>query len=82
MPWSRDQGRGWYQSYSGGPRRYTINVYRPDGRRVFHRHGRATKHWQIWRVRAHKLGRYRVVYRGGPLKDPWTAVYRVRSRRC
>lgn len=72
----------WYQSYSGGPRRYRIDVFNPGGRRIFHTHGRATTRWRYWRVRANRVGRYRVVYRGGSSKDPWKAVYRVPSRRC
>jgi hypothetical protein len=72
----------WYQSYSGGPRHYTVDVFAPGGRRVFHSQGRATTRWRFWRVRAAKLGRYRVVYRGSSSQGPWRAAYRVRSRRC
>src|SRR5262245_41455681 len=41
----------WYQTYSGGPRWFYVSVYRPDGRRVFYRHGLATTTWRIFRYR-------------------------------
>jgi hypothetical protein len=54
----------WYQP-SGGSRRYRVDVYNPKGKRVFHRHGRATSaHWRFWYVPATMAGRYRTVYWG------------------
>jgi len=70
-----------YQSYSGGPHRYRIDVYQPGGRRVFHAHGRV-KRARDWRVWADRLGRYRVVYHASSSRGPWKRVFRVRSRRC
>jgi len=73
----------WYQSFSGGPRQFRINVYGPSGRRVFHQQGRASaRHWRFWRIRARRLGRYRTVYRGSTGNRPWRAVFRTRSVRC
>jgi hypothetical protein len=69
----------WYQSFSGGPRWFSVSVYRPDGRRVFYRHGLATTTWKIFRYRPASdpgvppgSSTYRVVYRipGGNSRFP------------
>ena len=74
----------WYQP-SGGSRRYRVDVYNPKGKRVFHRHGKATSaHWRFWYVPTTMAGRYRTVY-WGHFKNPgtWTP-YRARTiaRHC
>ena len=74
----------WYQSYSGGPRSYRVSVYRPDGKRVFHAHGKApSKNWRYWKVRTHDPGRYKTVFRSGRNVDnQWRVVGRTRAIRC
>lgn len=73
----------WYQAHSGGPRSYRVNVYRPNGRRVFHAHGKASaRGWKLWRIRAKRVGTYKTVYRGRSSNGPWKATMRTRSRRC
>jgi hypothetical protein len=54
----------WYQSYSGGSRHYVVNVKAPNGRRIFHREGRApSAQWKYWYVPTHQTGAHVVVYR-------------------
>jgi hypothetical protein len=74
----------WYQSYSGEPRTYRVDVYAPSGRRVLHEQGKArADHWRYWRIEARAGGSYKTVYRSGrSVADPWRAVYRTRSRPC
>jgi hypothetical protein len=71
----------WYQSYSGGPRWYSVSVFRPDGHRVFYRSGLATTTWRYFGYRPISdpdvplgMSTYRVVYGGGHTKT----VFRVR----
>src|SRR5439155_7213284 len=52
----------WYQSYSGGPRRYSLSVYSPRGRRVFYVAGAATTKWRIYRYAPQDVGLYRTVF--------------------
>jgi|SRR5680860_314439 len=74
----------WYQSYSGGPRRYRIKVYGPNGGVVFSKSGRArSDRWTYWRVPARRLGTYQTVYRSGAnVADPWVSRSNTRSVRC
>lgn len=73
----------WYQSYSGGPRRYRIDVYAPGGRKIFHVEGKATsRRWQYWRVPTTRLGRYKTVYHASSSNGPWQYTARTRALRC
>jgi hypothetical protein len=38
----------WYQSYSGGPRWFRIELYNPRGRLIGVRRGQATTTWKKW----------------------------------
>ncbi len=73
----------WYQEYSGGSRWFTTSVYGPSGARVFRETGYApSSHWDFWRIRAARTGRYRVRYEfrmhGGRDGNIW---YTVRAHR-
>ncbi len=73
----------WYQSYSGGPRGYRIDVYAPGGRKVFHVEGKATSgNWQDWRVPTTRVGRYTTVYHGSSHNGPWRYKATTRAVRC
>jgi hypothetical protein len=61
----------WYQTYSGGPRWYSISIYRPNGTRAFYRSGSApSSGWRYfyWKPVADRFpppglsAVYRVVY--------------------
>ena len=53
----------WYQQFSGGRRYYTVAVYGPFGHRIFYHAGWASPvSWQIWQIRASRLGYYKTVY--------------------
>jgi hypothetical protein len=54
----------WFQAWSGGRRHYTVAVYYgPNWQRVFYHEGWASPTaWQIWNIRAAKIGYYRTVY--------------------
>jgi hypothetical protein len=74
---------GVWNNYEGGSRRYRINVFSPTGNRVFHHHGKATHTWKFWRITAHRLGRYKTVYRSGKgVAHPWHQRFFTRSHRC
>jgi len=75
----------WYQKISGGSRAYRISVWGPRHLRFFYRSGMASSaHWQMWKVRAGRHGRYRIVYSGHkPGTAKWSR-YRVivTAKRC
>ena len=52
----------WYQSYSGGPHAYWLEVFGPTGQLLLNRFGDATTTWTFWAVRTTKVGVYRSVY--------------------
>jgi hypothetical protein len=79
----------WYQSYSGGPRWFSIELYNPRGKLVLYRKGLATTTWKIWGydpparpiyggrgATAYPVGTYKTVYRVPGVK-PYTAYTRV-----
>jgi hypothetical protein len=72
----------WYQSYSGGPRAYRIDVYGPNGHKVFHRAGNARGNWRYWRVPTTRLGRYKTVYHASSRNGPWKDTEHTRATRC
>jgi hypothetical protein len=73
----------WYQSYSGGPRAYRIDVYNPNGHRIFHVKGKArSARWQYWKVPTSKPGRYKTIFRGSSSQGPWRDASRTRAFRC
>lgn len=72
----------WYQSYSGGPRGYRIDVYGPLGKRIFHTEGKATTQWRYWRIFTNRAGRYTTVYHGSSNNGPWVARKYTRAVRC
>ena len=54
----------WYQSFSGGSRKYRVTVRNPDGTVVLYQTGKApTSRWRFWHVPAREAGTYRTVYR-------------------
>jgi len=69
----------WYQSYSGGPRTATIDIFDAAGQRRFHRVVQATDEWRYFHYRAPCGSRYRVRYTTS--KGPPTFTVRVRARR-
>jgi len=52
----------WYQSYSGGPRDFSISIYAPGARRDFFIRGLATTTWRLWKFWPTSTGAYRIVY--------------------
>lgn len=68
----------WYQSYSGGPRRFRVRIVNPDGEVVLRKSGRATTTWKYWRYRPQKVGMHKVIYSG----VDWRAPYKVRVNAC
>ena len=68
----------WYQSYSGGARRYTLKIVDPRGTLVLRKSGRASTTWRYWRYRPQQLGMHKVIYSG----SGWHAPYEVRVRNC
>jgi hypothetical protein len=74
----------WYQSHSGGPRSYRINVYAPGGRRIYHAEGLASSAaWSTTRIPAARAGDYRTVYRPGPeVKNQWVARFHTDAQHC
>lgn len=67
-----------HQAGSGGSRAYRASVYNPAHQRILYRHGRATSHWKLWRVRAAKTGTYHTVYHA----DGVRVRYPTRSHSC
>jgi len=51
-----------HQPGSGGSHAYRVSVYNPAHQRILYRHGYATSHWKLWRIRATKAGRYHTIY--------------------
>lgn len=75
----------WYQKISGGSRAYRISVWGPRHLRFFYRAGMASAaHWQMWKVRAGRHGRYRIVYSGHKRGAVKWSKYRVlvTAKRC
>ena len=75
----------WFQQASGGSRAYRIAISGPRHRRFFYRYGRAPlRHWRFWKVRAGRMGKYRIIYSGHrPGSATWTRFgVTTRARRC
>jgi hypothetical protein len=75
----------WYQQISGGSRAYRVAISGPRHRRFFYRYGRAPlRHWRFWKVRAGRIGIYRIIYSGHrPGSATWTRFLVItRARRC
>jgi len=62
----------------GGPRRYRVRVYDPNGKVVLVRRGLATRTWKRWAVRPTLGGTYRTVY----TLPGRTVRYRTQSLGC
>jgi hypothetical protein len=67
----------WYQSYSAGPRAYSISVYNPSSRRIVYRRGLASTTWRYFSFRPIALpgvrfgfGTYKTVYRSPGFPGP------------
>lgn len=75
----------WYQKISGGSRAYRISIWGPRHLRFFYKTGMASAaHWQMWKVKAGRHGRYKIVYSGHkPGSTKWSK-YRVfvNAERC
>lgn len=54
----------WYQSFSGGPRKYWEGVWSvPQHKWIFQHYGTApARGWQFWHVKPAKRGEYHTVY--------------------
>jgi hypothetical protein len=54
----------WYQSFSGGPRKYWEGVWSvPQRKWIFQHYGTASSNgWQYWYVKPSKRGEYHTVY--------------------
>ena len=70
----------WYQSYSGGPRDFSIEIYDPRRRLVLYRKGLASSaRWKVWRCWPNQPGHFGVVYSGRGFGS-WSRS--VRAIRC
>jgi hypothetical protein len=67
-----------HQPGSGGSHAYRVSVYNPAHHRILYRHGRATSHWKLWRVRATRAGAYHTVYHA----DGVRVRYPTRAHSC
>jgi hypothetical protein len=52
----------WYQSYSGGPRWFQIEIYDPERQLVLFRRGIAATSWKYWTYVLRHAGTYRTLY--------------------
>jgi hypothetical protein len=69
----------WYQSYSGGSRKYRVRVFAPNGTKLLDRHGKAhSAHWKYWHIQATSHGTYRTKY-NTPNGKPYIAKTHARS---
>jgi hypothetical protein len=71
----------WYQSFSGGSRRYSVSVYNPAGKLILDRRGLATTRWRYFYFRpigfkGSVAGIYKTIYRSPSFRGP--AVFRTR----
>jgi hypothetical protein len=72
----------WYREWEGGPRVFRVKVVNPSGKVIFFRKGSAPDQWKIWRVKLHRKGTFRTVYRVKDFDGDWhRAVFRTRVRR-
>jgi hypothetical protein len=64
-------------------RRYVVNVYNPNWRRVLHKTGYApTSHWRFWHVGAWEQGNYHTYYRNWVNGHRYTTKFVTKSSRC
>src|ERR1700733_2003961 len=72
----------WYQSYSGGPHAYWVEVFASSGKLVLNHFGDAPTVWSYWNVRASAVGTYRTIYITPAKNEGVTTVERTTAERC
>jgi hypothetical protein len=67
-----------HQSGSGGSHAYRVSVYNPAHQQILYRHGYATSHWKLWKIRTTKAGTYHTIYHADGIR----VRYPTRAHSC